>query len=102
MAAFAVAFGAGGDFHQEGDAAAGDVSENAHVQEGAKIVGVGDEGIAEPAFEKGVEQAGGLEGIVDVGMARGAPFQRGILGPVHGCTGLQIEFGDAVLTEGER
>ena len=102
VAALAVDFGAAGDFHPEGEAAGGEGFEDAHVEEGAEVVGVGDEGVAVAGVEEAVEDAGGLEGEVDVGVAGRAPFEGGVGGEGDGGAGVGVEFGNAVLEEGER
>ena len=101
VAALAVAIGACRDFHQERDPVGGDMAEDAHVQERAEVVRIGNECVTEARSQEPLQQAGGLQGMVDVRMSGRAPFQGGIVGPGNRSSGGQRQLGHAVLTKGQ-
>lgn len=99
VSAFAVGGGAAGDFHDEGKVLVGEMAEEGEVEDGAEVVGIGDEGVAEAAVEELVEEAGGGEGDIKIAVAGGAPGFGGLAGPLSGDEGVGAEAGDAVLEE---
>mmetsp|Transcript_10165 Transcript_10165/g.34549 ORF Transcript_10165/g.34549 Transcript_10165/m.34549 type:complete len:358 (+) Transcript_10165:282-1355(+) len=99
VAALLVRFGALRHLHHEGRLLARKVGEQLEVQRGPQVVRVGHEHVLLAVGEELVEGAAPEERRVEVAVARRAPLQGRVRGPVGGRKGGRVHLGGLVLHE---
>ncbi len=82
-----------------GGAGGGEPAGDGRVGRGAEVVGVGDAHVAEAGVEEGDDDAGGVQGRVEVAVAGRAPLEVWVLLPGDGGEVRGQELGLAVLQE---
>ncbi len=99
VATFFIGFRAAGDFHDEGGTGFSEPTQEAQIELGAKVVGVGDERVFDALIQEAIQPAGTEQGGVDVAVAGRAPFQFGVGGPGSWFQCIDQNFGYPVLHE---
>ena len=97
MAPFAVASRAFCHFHQKGKLFCRHVAQNSRVNNRAQIVRVADKGIFIALVQERLQCAAGVQGQIDVAVARWTPLLVRVIGPNDRGQGVLADFGHFVL-----